>query len=143
MNYAEACKILGLEAGFTDAELKTAYRRAANVAHPDVGGSDEEFVGISSAYKFLDRRGNVGTPWHAVAWQSMGERVDPEERRKQIAEVGKYAQALGGWRGTVSGQGMFGFQLERLHGIRVGIKLGVSVAEAKVTLNKLYREYVR
>lgn len=32
---------LDLEGGFTDAELRAAYRRASRAAHPDLGGDEQ------------------------------------------------------------------------------------------------------
>ena len=45
--------VLGLNKGFTSAELKQAYKRAALRAHPDKGGSNEAFRAVKDAYEYL------------------------------------------------------------------------------------------
>jgi tryptophan 2,3-dioxygenase len=45
--------VLGLNKGFTSAELKKAYKRAALRAHPDKGGSTEAFRSVHEAYEYL------------------------------------------------------------------------------------------
>ena len=46
---------LGLKPGreYTAAEIKKAYRRMAKKTHPDVGGSQSEFVAMVSAWEWL------------------------------------------------------------------------------------------
>jgi len=46
-------EILGVEVNHTLEELKTAYKSKAKLCHPDVGGSDSEFVKLSDAYERL------------------------------------------------------------------------------------------
>ena len=40
MTRAEALEILGLKAGASDTDIRTAYHRLMRAAHPDAGGSD-------------------------------------------------------------------------------------------------------
>jgi len=50
---SENLRILGLSATPTGPELKAAFRRAAFKAHPDQGGSHEEFLKVQKAYEEL------------------------------------------------------------------------------------------
>lgn len=45
--------ILGLERECTAAQVKSAYRKKAKTAHPDAGGSQEDFEKVSQAYLVL------------------------------------------------------------------------------------------
>jgi len=45
--------VLGVEAGSSDQEIKTAYRRLAKQHHPDAGGNQQRFAEISSAYESI------------------------------------------------------------------------------------------
>ena len=54
----ELCEFLGIADIYVtpyleEAQIKTAYRRLAKEAHPDVGGSQEKFVQITEAYNAL------------------------------------------------------------------------------------------
>jgi len=56
MSYFSSClKVLSLqeEVALTDEELKKAYKKAATVAHPDKGGSEEAFEAVTRAYAYL------------------------------------------------------------------------------------------
>lgn len=46
-------EVLGLTPSATTAEVKTAFRRAARLTHPDHGGDPEEFRQVSLAYETL------------------------------------------------------------------------------------------
>jgi len=48
-----AMRILGLREGFSLAELKIAYKKAANESHPDKGGTPKEFSMVNQAYEYL------------------------------------------------------------------------------------------
>ena len=52
--------VLGLEgrAAVSDAELKAAYRVASKRAHPDQGGSAEEFLRVKEAYDTIMKAGD-------------------------------------------------------------------------------------
>jgi hypothetical protein len=45
--------VLGLKKGFTMRELRKAYRESASTSHPDKGGTEEKFRGVSEAYERL------------------------------------------------------------------------------------------
>lgn len=45
--------ILGVNPGATEEDIKKAYRKKAMEAHPDKGGSEEEFQKINEAYEIL------------------------------------------------------------------------------------------
>ena len=56
LNYFQKClEVLGLEeeVALTEAALKKAYKRVALKAHPDKGGTEEEFEAITRAHAYL------------------------------------------------------------------------------------------
>ena len=62
-------KLLGIDRGATEAEIREAYRRRARETHPDVGGDAAEFQAVQAAYETLsdpsrrrayDRTGRTG-----------------------------------------------------------------------------------
>ncbi len=56
LNYFQSClEVLGLEeeVAMTEETLKKAYRTAAARAHPDKGGSEEQFEAVTRAYAYL------------------------------------------------------------------------------------------
>jgi len=54
-------EVLGVDPDADDAELKRAYRRRAKEAHPDQGGSIEEFQRVKAAYETI-RSGEADLP---------------------------------------------------------------------------------
>ncbi len=46
-------KILGVEQDATREEINKAYRKKVAVAHPDKGGSNEEFIKVQAAYEAI------------------------------------------------------------------------------------------
>lgn len=58
VSYFEVLKLFELKPGFTDDQLKTAYRRLAHKHHPDKGGSAENFKNIKEAHDFLLKHRN-------------------------------------------------------------------------------------
>ena len=54
---AAALNELGLPSSFNEKELKAAYRKRSLAAHPDKGGSTEEFIRVSEAYEVLSGGG--------------------------------------------------------------------------------------
>lgn len=53
---SKAHEILGVPLDATDEEITLAFRRAAAAAHPDRGGTDEEFQVVRQAYESLQNR---------------------------------------------------------------------------------------
>jgi hypothetical protein len=64
MNPAQAAEILGLQPGQVDqAEVTTAYRRAAMQYHPDRGGSTQMMQAVNLAYSTLQAfDGTIAAP---------------------------------------------------------------------------------
>jgi len=56
MEFKDYYKVLGVEAGAGEAEIKAAYRRLARKFHPDVSkeaGAEEKFKSVNEAYEVL------------------------------------------------------------------------------------------
>jgi curved DNA-binding protein len=56
MEFKDYYKVLGVEAGAGEAEIKTAYRRLARKYHPDVSkeaGAEEKFKAVNEAFEVL------------------------------------------------------------------------------------------
>lgn len=53
MDVDQARTILGIGESFTFHELRSRFRAASLTAHPDVGGSELEFIALMDAYKTL------------------------------------------------------------------------------------------
>ncbi|HTD28861.1 MAG TPA: DnaJ C-terminal domain-containing protein [Xanthomonadaceae bacterium] len=56
MEFKDYYKVLGVEAGAGEAEIKAAYRRLARKFHPDVSkesGAEEKFKAVNEAYEVL------------------------------------------------------------------------------------------
>ena len=51
--YGSACAMLGLKWPVTKEGVKQAYRNRSKTAHPDTGGSHEEFQAVKEAYELL------------------------------------------------------------------------------------------
>lgn len=49
-------EVLGVEPSATEDEIKAAYRRAMQTAHPDRGGTVERFREVQKAFKALSKR---------------------------------------------------------------------------------------
>ena len=67
MTKSRAMRELGLSAGYTEKDLKSAYRKRSLETHPDKGGSNEEFVKVAEAYEFLSSGGTSETGGSNVA----------------------------------------------------------------------------
>lgn len=53
MQRAEALRMLGLKETATEDEIRKAYRRAAMQAHPDAGGTRQQWDRLRAAYQTL------------------------------------------------------------------------------------------
>lgn len=51
-----AYEILDVEVNATKKQILTAYRKARNSAHPDKGGTVEQFLAVKEAFKKLNVR---------------------------------------------------------------------------------------
>lgn len=69
--YAVLSKYSGVKVSekSTDTEIKTAYRKAIHVAHPDAGGTQESGVAVNNAYNLVTK-----------GRQATGEKPTPEEQ---------------------------------------------------------------
>ena len=56
MSDSQARAILGVSQSATEKEIRAAFRRRIQSAHPDHGGSNEEAARLSAARDFLLRR---------------------------------------------------------------------------------------
>lgn len=104
MTRDEARRLLGLQTGFTEDDLKKAWKKAAKENHPDLGGDVEKFKKISEANDLLQlslKRGSAsGGPmnWesevHTGDWNSEGFEGEDLLRRfhAEMAERFRHAQ---------------------------------------------------
>lgn len=58
----QALEILKLQPGASPDQVKSAYRQAVQVAHPDHGGSHDAFTRVSAAYQILLAKGTTPAP---------------------------------------------------------------------------------
>ena len=58
MTREEARRLLNLQHGFSEADLKAAWKKAAMEHHPDRGGNEEMFKKVSQAHDLLQRSVN-------------------------------------------------------------------------------------
>jgi curved DNA-binding protein CbpA len=82
--YLGSYATLGLSAGSSEDQIKSAYRKLVKLHHPDLGGETERFVRIQRAYEFLmdpSKRGNsersssggpVNSASNSQYWRSWG-----------------------------------------------------------------------
>lgn len=59
MQRSEALGIIGLSDGASQEDIKKAGRKALRKAHPDLGGSPEEFIKVQEALKELESPAKV------------------------------------------------------------------------------------
>lgn len=78
-------KLLGVEKGASEADIKKAFRKKAHELHPDKGGDAEAFKKLNEAYQVLS---------------------DPEKRR-QYDTFGAAGPGMGGFGGGAGGFGGF------------------------------------
>lgn len=53
----ESLSVMGMDAGATPEQVKSAYRAKALMTHPDKGGKVAEFIKVKDAYDYLLRFG--------------------------------------------------------------------------------------
>ena len=87
MSLDAAFSLLGLDRSALDeasidAEAKRAYRRLAQKAHPDKGGSTEEFQKLGEAYERVCSRNE--NPFGMGGMGGMPEGMDPDELLRQM-----------------------------------------------------------
>ena len=82
MTTSEALSVLGLDGTYDEKELKKAYRRASNKAHPDKGGSVDQQQRVNAAYKVLQ-----GTEGGQDPMSKFRQRREEEKERAKIAET--------------------------------------------------------
>jgi molecular chaperone DnaJ len=78
MTCSEAMQVLGLSSGFTDDDLRKAYRTMTRKYHPDVNhapDAEEVMARINEAYAFLQKPENR-VEEHAVKHRSIFDIVD-------------------------------------------------------------------
>ena len=94
-------KVLGLEKTATQEQIAKAYRAKARKTHPDMGGSQEDFLEVQKAYDTLsdeskkaafdrrqsgDQRGSTEAPGADYTWEEAYETIN-DIRRKMAAEA--------------------------------------------------------
>lgn len=55
-NLENALKLLGLKHGFTEKDVKSAYRKLSKIHHPDLGGLEVNFIRLTKAYDYLMKK---------------------------------------------------------------------------------------
>lgn len=80
--------LLGVEPTASLADLRRAYRRAAKSAHPDTGGSKEEFSRLRSAYRVLSN------PTSRARYDETGRAEEPQTAPGDSAALEEIARAL-------------------------------------------------
>jgi hypothetical protein len=83
MTEIEARKILGLSAKFTDAELKSAYKKSSMKAHPDKGGSTSEMSLVNVAHEKLKDSART----NAVNAKAQDTRTAFKEKMEKMREI--------------------------------------------------------
>jgi curved DNA-binding protein CbpA len=94
MKLQDAIRILGLITPFTADEAKTAYRRKALIAHPDKGGTHEQFIKVKEAYEICKfgseyRKESFKINWDVGVEASAGVYTVPNFDRDGMKDVFK------------------------------------------------------
>ncbi len=94
MEFKDYYKILGVEPGAGEAEIKAAYRRLARKLHPDVSkeaGAEEKFKAVNEAYEVLRDTGK------RAAYDQLRTRgYKPGEEFRPPPDFGNWQNAHGG-----------------------------------------------
>ena len=105
MDYRDYYKVLGVERGASEKEIKTAFRRLAQQCHPDKNPGDkraeEKFKEINEAYEVL------GDPQKRAKYDRLGSRYAEWERAGHPGAGFDFSQWAGGAAG---GRGRDGAQ---------------------------------
>ena len=105
MEYKDYYKILGVERGASDAEIKKAFRKLAHKYHPDVSkekDAEAKFKDVNEAYQTLS------DPEKRVAYDQLGQRRDGSDFEPPPG-WGAYGDASGGFGGFDFGGSGFDF----------------------------------
>jgi len=92
MNTLEACDILGVAAGASKDEVKSAFKRMAVKYHPDRNkseGAEEKFKEINEAFQLIDKYGTSGSHSSSTNQYSSYAAADhlAEELRRKMEET--------------------------------------------------------
>ena len=81
MTRSEALRELGLNTGFSEKELKSAYRKKSFETHPDKGGSNEDFIRVAEAFDVLSNNSSSSSS------KPFARDASDEERMRQAEEM--------------------------------------------------------
>eukprot|EP00928_Gymnodinium_smaydae_P088651 TRINITY_DN72715_c0_g1_i1.p1 TRINITY_DN72715_c0_g1~~TRINITY_DN72715_c0_g1_i1.p1 ORF type:complete len:153 (+),score=16.14 TRINITY_DN72715_c0_g1_i1:99-557(+) len=82
-----AAAVLGVPAGASMHQIRTAFVRGALSSHPDKGGSHADFLSIRAAYEALSRRARSGEADGAAASVQTAAPATPVSRKRQAADA--------------------------------------------------------
>ncbi len=83
-------EILGVDRNADVEQIKHAYLELAKQAHPDAGGSKEDFIQLQAAYEALlgfEEAGQDSTDAHNQPWTSYADIVRAAEEERQRSET--------------------------------------------------------
>ncbi|MBS0194305.1 MAG: DnaJ domain-containing protein [Proteobacteria bacterium] len=132
MEFKDYYKILGIETGAGEAEIKAAYRRLARKYHPDVSkeaGAEDKFKAVNEAYEVLR-----DTQKRAAYDQLRTRGYKPGEEFRPPPDFGNWQQAQGGrefrfdFADEGGGRGGFSDFFESLFGGRGRARAGAAGA---------------
>lgn len=86
--------VLGVSRGATEKEIRAAYRQAAKRAHPDQGGSADEFRRLQAAADILLARAAERAASSAEGAYAEGDRTSAEGEWFKVADLAKMRWGL-------------------------------------------------